>query len=177
MGKRKVGKPLKLTAEVIKNVCEAVSIGTPLAAASVYGGISYRSHINYYNAGADEFSRLEEVEGAVADPAKRLFLQYFLGINKAKADAAVTWAQVLNNAATVDPRWAFEMLKKWYPETYGETIKKVELTGADGGAIEQVVKIDFSNVSDDQLDKLIEAAERLQRPASGEAEASLPDVA
>lgn len=37
-----------------------------------------------------------------------------------------------------------------------------EITGVNGGAIEQVVKIDFSNLSDEQLDKLLETANSLK---------------
>jgi hypothetical protein len=41
-------------------------------------------------------------------------------------------------------------------------IERVEHTGADGGAIEQVVTIDFSNLSDEQLNTLLEAANSLK---------------
>jgi hypothetical protein len=140
MAKKKPGQPLKLNKQIIKKVSEAVSIGTPMTAAAIYGGIAYQSHLNYYGAGEAESARLADDPAATPDPTKRLFVEYFDAINQAKADAAVTWSSVLNNAANVDPRWAFEMLRKWYPETYGEPTKKMEITGADGEPL--LVKLD-----------------------------------
>jgi hypothetical protein len=160
----KAGRPLKLTKPVTERICDAISIGTPLTAAARYGGISYRTFLNWYQAGQTEFERLEEAEAqakkADPDPDQKKYLQFFHQVEEAKANGMISWANVLNNAARVDPKWAAYMLEKWDSQTYGQQAQRLEVTGKGGGPIQTE---DVGLTDEERINKLITIFERARQ--------------
>lgn len=130
------GRPFKITDEIIERICHAVGIGTPLSASAAHGGITYRTFLNYYNAGEEVAGKV--LEGGVKESELNEFdalrFKFFLKVEEAKANAAINWTNTINKAATNDPNWASYMLSKWYPELHGSK-SRLELTGKDGEAI------------------------------------------
>lgn len=163
----KAGRPLKLNKTVQQKITDAISIGTPLKAAARCGGICYETFNNWYKTGQEIWQRLldaddKEAERRIYDglePEDKSFLKFFHQVEEAKANAGVSWANVINNAAAVDPKWASFMLEKWFPEDYDQA-QRVEVSGkvqtedvtfTDEARIERLTRL---------LDKLRERRDR-----------------
>lgn len=112
----KAGRPPKLTKRVTETICNAIGIGTPLSAAAVYGGITYPTFTLWVNRG--EKARILQDSGQEVPESELEYLTFFNNVQEAKANAGVTWANVLNTAANNDPNFAFRMLQVWFPDTY-----------------------------------------------------------
>ena len=130
------GRPFKITDEIIERIYDAIGIGTPLSASAAYGGITYRSFLNYYNAGEEITEKIlnGDVKQSELNEFDSLRFRFFLKVEEAKANAAINWTNTINKSATTDPNWASYMLGKWYPELHGSK-SRLELTGKDGEAI------------------------------------------
>lgn len=168
----KAGAKLKLTKTVAKNICDAIQIGTPVSAAAVYGGVSYRTFLYWMQMGGEEAQRLDElIEAGENDPQpdekKAVYLQFFRKVGEAKAEAAATWSQTLSDAASKDPTWARYMLSKHYPEAYGDQPQKIELTGKDGGAIKHE---DAAITDEARISRLLALVDRARENGSREAD-------
>lgn len=131
MPKRATGRPAKLTKKVIKDITDAVSIGSPQKMAAGYAGISERTFYNWITEAEEEVERLKDLD-AENDPKKRLLLQLLQSVNKARANAGVSWLNVVNNAAQGDAKWAAWMLEKKFPVDFGKQ-EKVDIDMTSGG--------------------------------------------
>lgn len=131
MTKRKPGRPNKLTEKVIKDISDAISIGSPQKMAAGFAGVSERIFYDWLAEAEAEIERLKDSE-AKYNPAKRLLLQLSQSIQDAQANAGVSWLNVVNSAAQTDPKWATWMLEKKFPVDFGKQ-EKVDIDVTSGG--------------------------------------------
>ncbi len=123
----KRGRKLLLNNKIIASFCEALSIGASQKLAAQYAGVSEGAVINWLNQGRELAEKLES--GADIPQDKKIFVKLLSEVEKANAEAGITWLQVVDKAAQVDPTWAWRMLKVRYPEGFTE-IDRTEITGA-----------------------------------------------
>lgn len=133
----KRGRKLLLNNKIIASFCEALSIGASQKLAAQYAGVSEGAVINWLNQGRELAEKLES--GADIPQDKKIFVKLLSEVEKANAEAGITWLQVVDKAAQVDPTWAWRMLKVRYPEGFTE-IDRTEITGRDGDPLEIVVE-------------------------------------
>ena len=159
-----MARPLKLTDSVIKKLSDARSIGSSMKVCAAYAGISVDTlH--------DWIVRAEQIEqeinnGRAIDTLsekEHLFLRFLRSWRRAEADAAVTWQQVVNEAAEMDPKWAAWMLERFDPEGYSLR-KQVDVT-TKGEALRRPPE----ELSDEELLAIIKAegSERITETEEG----------
>ena len=126
MGKR--GRPLKLTNGVIKKLCDARAIGSSMRVCSLYAGISIDTLHDWIVKGEEVLAEVNNGRPRedLSDKEK-IFLRFIRRWRDAEAEATVTWQQVINEAARMDPAWAYRMLRLFDAEGYSE-VKRVDLT-------------------------------------------------
>lgn len=137
MTKRGRGRPLKIDAEVERRILDIVVVGGSLEDAAHIVGVSPRT-LRLYKAKRPIFNR------GVLKAQKDGKLKLIKKVGKAGAWQAAAW-----------------MLERKYGAEFGrrETIKQ-EITGKNGGPIQQKTTVDFSQFSDEELLKFDQAAAR-----------------
>lgn len=133
----KRGRKLLLNNKIIASFCEALSIGASQKLAAQYAGVSEAAVINWLNQGR-EWAEIAESGGEVP-PEKKIFVKLLSETEQANAEAGITWLQVVDKAAQIDPAWAWRMLKVRYPDGFVE-IDRTEITGKGGDPLEIVVE-------------------------------------
>lgn len=130
------GRRPKLTEEVINKVCAAREIGATYEICALYAGVSESTLFSW-------LKDAREIQAQISDkPRKltkleRLKLEFLERVRASDAAAALTWLQVVDNAANTDPNWARWMLSVRYREynpvsrqditSGGETIRFVNV--------------------------------------------------
>lgn len=157
--RRRPGRPSKLTPKSVETLLEGIKNGLSYRLACIRAGIDYSTLRRWVEKGEQqgtgEYREFQErLAGAEADGAFALVLR-------------------IKAAAPKDWRAAAFLLEARHPDEYGR--RRVEVTGKDGGAIEQAVEatvqgevqvtgevqhthsfepIDLTRLTDDQLDQL-----------------------
>lgn len=116
--KKKSGRRITLTSELIENICAAVSIGTPNKYAAIYAGVPERTFYQWITWGEEEQARLQKDPKAKPSRTRKIFLQLLQSIAEARGARVVTWVNVVNLAARTDPKLALEMLARTEPEDF-----------------------------------------------------------
>jgi hypothetical protein len=131
---RPVGKPTALTPEVQERIVTAVQAGSYLDDAASYAGIGYRSVFRWLERGRNAEAELSE--GREIPENELIFWHFWQAIEKARADAAIRNVGIIQKAAQ-DGQWqaAAWYLERTNPRKWGRH-ETVEITGADGGAIQ-----------------------------------------
>jgi hypothetical protein len=127
----KAGRKRKLTRTVIDNFCAALEYGATLEIAAGYAQVSLSSIYNWLDIGEKEEERLGE--GQAPDADKDIYVQFARAVTGAKATAAVSWLQVLDQHARIDPAWAKFMLQVRYPGDFSP-VQRSDIT-SDGEAV------------------------------------------
>jgi len=117
------GRPSKLTDQVIKDFTDAIAEGAGYALAADWAKISEQVALHWMREGRKEQERRDA--GDKPDKTKDRYLKFLMAVKEAKAEAGLTWQQVVNRAAKTDPQWADRMLKYRYVTDYA-TIKESE---------------------------------------------------
>jgi hypothetical protein len=99
-----MGRPSKLTAEVIKTISDALYLGVSREMSARYAGITPQCFYLWLA----EAKRLVE-SGAKKTKKNKLFFDFLTQIQSTEAEAVVKWQQVIDKAAERDPVWAFKM--------------------------------------------------------------------
>lgn len=106
----------KYTPERVIRIIKAIKDGLPFSTAAALGGIS---EATFYNWMRDNIEFLESVKAAEAEAEETLV-----------------------NAIQTDPSWQSKawILERRHPDKWGKVDRnKIELTGKDGGPVEQIV--------------------------------------
>lgn len=146
------GRKTKLSKKTIAALSDAIGVGATLEMAAAYAGISRSCLFRWMQEGRAEAERLQVAEdkgeAAEALPEKKKFLELFNAVEEAKAQAGLAWQNVINNAAAVDPQWAWKMLQTRFPKDYApaQATAAVTVTGPEGqpllaGLTEAIAKI------------------------------------
>lgn len=114
-----MARPTKYSQDVVDRVAHALARGATYAIAAAYGGISYET-FNDWRAKKPQFSE---------------------AVKEAEAGAAVSWLEVIEEAAD-DGTWqaAAWKLERRYPQEYGRTVATQEHTGPAGGPLRIVIE-------------------------------------
>jgi len=107
-----MARPSKYTPPTVERLCQAIRLGATYALAAKSAGVSYQT-FNVWREQKPEFSE---------------------ALEKAEGDAAVTWLEKIEQAAT-SGEWqaAAWKLERRYPRDYGRRLQ--EVSGPDGGPI------------------------------------------
>lgn len=127
-----------------KAFCDARSIGSPYKACAAYAGVSESTVYAWLATARTVMAELEANPDRVVTEEEKACTQFLEAIWEAEAAAAISWQQVVNQAAQSDPDWAWRMLERWYPAEMKAPPTRLEHTGADGDDIQHSVK---SNVT------------------------------
>ena len=143
-----MGRKGKLTYKVRDDFCAAIEIGAIYEVAAAYARISERTVYGWLKRGEDERERLEDDPEASPDENEARYLRFLHAVEEAKAVAAISWQQVIDNAAKRDPEWAWRMLQARYPEAYGKGGRSVNITSPDDGPQEIVLRWPDGSIAD-----------------------------
>lgn len=127
---RPVGRPSNLDKKTTDKYCEALRIGSPHQTASAYAGVHYKTALLWRNLGEEERTRIEN--GQPPNPDMTKYLEFFDAVTEAGEERRLNWLGVVNNAALLDPDWAWRMLMNDAPEHFRPPSSRTELTGAGG---------------------------------------------
>lgn len=116
--KKKAGRRVTCTEEIIEEICSAVSIGTPNKYAAIYAGVSERVFYNWVSWGEAEIARLASDPKAKPNRRRKIFVQLIQSIAEARANRVITWTDIVNRASRTDPKLALEMLARTEPEDF-----------------------------------------------------------
>lgn len=129
------GRKEKLNKKTIEAIAAAISIGATQEIAARYADIGESTYYAWLVDAEAERSRLQLGGEPSTEPRPRLLLELVEAIEAAKGERAIRWLGVVNEAANVDPSWAFRMLERLH-EGYAPPTQRTELTGKDGGPVE-----------------------------------------
>lgn len=139
----------KLTKKTTEAICDAISIGATYEIAAGYGRVSQRVFYYWMDRGRKELERLETNPKALPDPDERKYMQFLQKVYEANNDAAISWLNVINNSAAVDPVWARYLLEQRFPKDYGQKGQKAAVS----------YNVDVSKLSDEQLVRIAQGEE------------------
>jgi hypothetical protein len=164
-----MARPTKLTPETQETIVQGVRVGLTYEHACLRAGVSYETFHRWMTWGDP---------GVRGRAAFRVFRQ---AIERAKGDALVKWAGLIDKAAADgDWRAAAWKMERRFPESYGRT--RVEHTGADGAPMRLHTSVttgaDLANLTDAELEQLeallAKAAPIAARAAPARALAPMP---
>jgi hypothetical protein len=121
----KVGRPSKLTPEVIERICEALRAGNFIEPSCEYAGVSHESYFKWMRRAND-------------DDASPLHLQFKESVTRARSTAEIRNVAMIQRAAQQPNHWtaAAWWLERVAPARWGKQQKiTAEITGANGGPI------------------------------------------
>ena len=141
-----MARPTKLTPKTQKKILEGVRIGLTYERAALLAGITGTTFYNW------------KVRGEKA--ASGLYFEFVEALKKAESEGEAAAIQIIIDAAE-DGTWqaAAWILERRHPERWSR-LRKVELSGADGGPIE----LNLGGAARELL------RGRLLQPATGESE-------
>lgn len=97
---------------------DAISIGATYTLAARYAKVSPEAVEKWLREGRREVERRENGEGEIK--ANEVYVGFLRAVQEAEADAGITWQTTVNNAAKVDPAWAYKMLRLRFGKGYME---------------------------------------------------------
>jgi hypothetical protein len=156
--------PLRLTNSIITKACELRAYGGSDGACARHAGVTIQTFCRWLHFGQmirdylDDGGNFEQPEiyrtwrkeadvvqeklrrelsqtGGKLSKEHRAYLKLWDGMVAATDAVVVECQQTIDKAKNNDPNWALKMLRWFNPSEYSEPANKLELTGADGGAI------------------------------------------
>lgn len=124
----KLGRKTKLTPATVRDLCAALSIGSPWEVACAYARVSRSMVFRWRQEAVLIIERIEKDSTIDLNEKERRLLDFYNKVEDSMADAAIGWQQVIDRAATHDPGWAKFMLKVRYPDGYREAPQAVDIT-------------------------------------------------
>lgn len=157
-----MGRPSKLTADTQERIAQGISLGATYELAAQYGGVSYNTFNEWMKRGKIEAERREKnsvKEGTVKWDNEQPYLEFYETIKEAEINAVIKWLAKIEKAAS-GGTWsaAAWKLERRYPHDYGRSVK--EVTGKDGEPIKHEVKTELGNLSNSELEDIIEQDKR-----------------
>lgn len=135
----KFGRKTKLTHATVRDLCAALSIGSPWEVACAYARVSRSMVFRWRQMACLILERLEKDSSIELDEKERRLLDFYNKVEDSMASAAIGWQQVIERAATNDPVWAKFMLKVRHPDGYRETPKAMDIT-TGGKTLDEAVE-------------------------------------
>jgi transposase len=152
----------KLTPKVRDAICEAVRAGNYLKVAASAGGVTEQTIHNWIARGRDEKARVEE--GHTPRKIEAVFLDFFEHLTRAEDQAEADAVRIWREQMPDDWRAAKEYLARRFGERWGDK-QRVEMTGKDGGPVEQRITGDTEREKvTSMIDEL--AARRVKKDAA-----------
>jgi len=136
-----MGRPSKFTESTRNKIIGALRAGNYVTIAIAAAGVARSTYYQWMNAGREAAVKIEE--GFEIDAAEQEFLDFFLDIVQAEAEAEVRLVTHWSKAATTDWRAAKDLLARRHSSRWKE-VNVTELAGAD--AI-----LTGSNIDDDGI--------------------------
>ncbi len=127
------GRP-KLSIKRIQIITESLRAKHSQEAACRHADVAESSFYEWKKAGKLELERVEREGGAVRSE-RELHVALLRATEKALADVEADLVARIDKASVKDHKAAQWLLEKRFPAAWGE-VRRVELTGADGGPIE-----------------------------------------
>lgn len=151
MPKRKPGRPTKLNKERMRKLVAAIEAGNKYDTACALADISYYAFRQWIIRGEQE-----------KDDTNK-FRKFYEAIKKAEAVAEQKMVEMWIKAIPHDWKAARDFLRYRSPDRWNkqETIEH-------RGMVENVQKIDFSRLSNEELEELAKIAERVASPETSE---------
>lgn len=103
---RRGGRPSKLTPEIQEKICKHLKVGN-------YRGPSARS------AGITHATFIEWMKRGKREPESE-YGQFLEAVLKAEVDAETTLVERIFIGGMADPKWAMDLLKRKYPQRWGQ---------------------------------------------------------
>jgi hypothetical protein len=121
-----MGRPTKLTPEVLERVETALRLGAAHNLAAKCGGFSQATWSSWMARARDDY--VQGVEPGFG-PKQSPYLAFLEAVEKAEGEGAATWLAIIERAAK-EGVWqaAAWKLERRYPELYGRRISQVDAT-------------------------------------------------
>ena len=119
------GRPVKITEELIKQICDVVRAGNYIETAAAFNGLSKSTLYDWMKRGARERQR---IEGTNRKPLKKeeLFMAFSDAIEKAMAEAEIRDVMRIGEASKSDWKAAAWRLERKNPQKWGRKFQQVE---------------------------------------------------
>lgn len=124
----------KLTPKVRDAICGAVRAGNYVEVAASAGGVTKQAVYNWLNRGRDEAARREE--GHEPRKPEQMYVDFLDAFTRAENDAEADAVRIWREQMPDDWRAAKEYLARRFGDRWGDR-QRMELTGKDGGPVEQ----------------------------------------
>lgn len=131
--KRPRGRPTSLTAEVKRQLLQAVSGGSYYNVACRYAGVSYSAFRQWIRRGEREIERVGQSTRRSVRGRERIFVEFVEELKQAEAQGEVAVVLYWRTQSMEDWRAARDFLARRYPQRWGR--QRVEVTGEGGGPI------------------------------------------
>lgn len=153
------GRKSKITSEVIKRICEIISVGNYANIACQSVNISEQTYYTWLQRGRAEKERIEKLEAQGLDilPSKEgIYLEFLDAVKKAESDAEVMAVMHIRTAMPNQWQAAAWYLERKFPDRYGRREKNINYN------IDATDKIDLSSLSDEELATLEALTEKAE---------------
>lgn len=135
-----MSRPTKLTPELITKVAGVIKGGAYPSKAAVACGLSEATYYAYMARGRAEMARMAENNQSRPKASERLAVEFLEAVEQASAEIQSVMAnRIVTAAMEGDWKAALAYLERTNREEWGR-VNRTELTGKDGGAIQQEVK-------------------------------------
>lgn len=141
-GKSERGRPSLLTKEVIGHITEALSIGSSYELSAACAGISYPTLQNWLKLARTAKKKAEDAGEQALSPSEVEFLNFLRQVEAANSKAGMEWQRTVHKEAKVDGAMALRMLSLRFSGYTAPT------------AVNFTANIDYSKLTDDQLQRL-----------------------
>lgn len=151
-----MGRPTKLTPETVTKLTTAIKAGATYVLACKYAGISYPTFTLWQRMAEAEIERRQNPrvkEGTQEWTTGEEFIAFLTAVQKAEAEAALTWLLRIETATIDHWQAAAWKLERRYPHDYGRTVVQQE---------QEMTPDQLAAMSDEELDAYIAKRRKLQ---------------
>lgn len=141
-GRKRIGRPSKLTIGVRRRLALAVQLGSTFTHASQFAGIDYTTYRRYMVRGEEELRRRDEGGSTKGETARREqpFLDLYEAVKKAEGTFVLRQLMIIEEASATHWQAAAWKLERRYPKEYGRQFVTIQHEDAD-----------IDNMSDEEL--------------------------
>ncbi len=170
---------IKLSPEMMQSFCSALMLGAPRIIACRAAGIKDETANGWYKVGkltlegmtpkqiaANGTTHPEHAVVKYLDKSIAACQEFYLAVNKAEAQAVITWLEKIEEASEKDWKAAAWKLDRLYPEIFGKQLKVKQDITSNGEAISSLVNNALTKVygNSDRANKVIDVSPKLRLP-------------
>lgn len=166
-----MGRPSKLTDDLIEELCGYLEEGMPTSTACDLAGISARSFQRWRKRGKEEINRVEEGHVNCRErKSEKPYCRFWRRTTRARAEGDRKHVKNIVNAGEEDWRASAWYLERARPEQWSKTTKH-EHMGEGGGPVDHNMSIEeWREKQNDRIDKANELLEQFQADSLDELE-------